>query len=71
MCQCDKFSVYLLNINGKEVFTQDKSYLNCSVIEGEGSIDGSKLSNGDSFILPYNYGEFSIDGNLKLIVSHV
>ncbi len=71
MCKCDKFSVYLLNINGKESFTQDQSYLNCSVIEGSGKIDGQEIVSGDSFILPNNYGEFQIEGNLKLIVSHV
>ena len=71
MCKCDKFSVYILNINGKEIFTQDKSYLNCSVIEGSGLIDGQEIINGDSFILPNNYGEFQIEGNLRLIISHV
>ena len=71
ICSTDKFSVYLLCIDGCENFTQDKAYLNCSVIEGKGRFDGVEITAGDSFILPYKYGNFTIEGKLKIISSHV
>lgn len=66
---CDYYSVWKLDVNGRAAFLQDKKYLLCSVIEGEGSIDGHAVKKGTHFILPYGYGEFSVQGDISLIVS--
>jgi len=45
-----------------------------SVIEGEGVLQKEStlfsLRKGDHFILPFDFGDFVIKGNLQLIVSH-
>ena len=69
--KCDKYSVCLLNVSGSQSYNFDVPFLNCSVIEGSGKIDGVEIKSGDNFILPYKYNNFEISGNLKLICSHV
>ena len=69
--KCDKYSVCLLNVSGSQNYNFDVPFLNCSVIEGSGEIDGVEIKSGDNFILPYKYNNFEISGNLKLICSHV
>ena len=71
LISCDKYTVNLININGQEEFEQKFAFLNATVIEGEGEIDKRKITAGDNFIIPYNYGNFTISGKLKLVTSHI
>ena len=68
------FSVYKWDVNGSFVSVQDKHFLIGSVIEGSGGVklDGTThpLKKGDHFIIPFGAGEFTIEGDLQLIVSH-
>lgn len=66
---CPYYSVDRIELNGMATLTQDKPFLNVSVYEGEGTIDNTAIRKGDHFILPAEYGEFVLDGNLSLIVS--
>lgn len=65
------YTVYKLSLFGEEVFIQDHDFMNFSVIKGEGDIDGIKLAKGDHFILPFEYGEYKLSGNMELIISYV
>lgn len=69
------FSVYRLDIFGSCKFIQDKPFALYSVIDGSGSLTCDAgvypLSKGDHFILPYKFGEFSFDGNVEIICSHI
>ncbi|WP_062354003.1 mannose-6-phosphate isomerase, class I [Bacillus kwashiorkori] len=71
--ESDYFSVYKWNINGETVFNDTKRFLLASVIEGEGTfvVDGKSfpLNKGDHFIVPATVEEYSIKGELELIVS--
>lgn len=69
--ECDKYSVYQLNVNGEESYNFNKPFLNCTVIEGRGQIDSFEIESGDNFIVPFEYGEFKLNGKMKLICSHV
>lgn len=71
MYKCDKFSVYLYVVDGNATIDMDAPFINCSVIEGEGEVDGYKISKEDSFILPFGYGPAKVTGKLKLILSHL
>lgn len=68
---CPVYSVDKLDIHGKAVFTQDKPFLNVSILDGEGTIDGISIKKGDHFILPAGYGEYELDGNMTIITSNI
>lgn len=42
-----------------------------SVLDGEGSIDGTPVKKGDHFILPASYGDAALTGSMELIFSTV
>lgn len=69
------FSVYKWEIDGRAEFTQDQPFLLVSIIEGNGKITINNESNsivkGDHFILPAQTEQFTIEGQLKAIVSHI
>ncbi len=68
---CSYFTVEKLDVISEATFTQDKPFLNMSVVEGEGTINGEPISKGMHFILPYGYGKYTIKGNLSIIQSYV
>ena len=68
---CEFYSVRKISVFGKQVFKQPELFTILSVIDGEGAIDGIKLEKGDHFILPNGYGDYSLEGNLQLITSHI
>lgn len=63
------FSVYKYSVNGKETFTHEKPFIMGSVISGEGSINGLKINKGMHFILPSQVKEFTIEGDIKIVIS--
>jgi mannose-6-phosphate isomerase class I len=71
LIQCDYYTVQKLQLHGKQEFVQDKSFLNISVINGKGFIDGTAIQKGDHFILPYGYGTYQMEGNIEIIVSYI
>ncbi|MEH7107503.1 mannose-6-phosphate isomerase, class I [Bacillus sp. JJ1764] len=68
------FTVYKWEINGETTFASNNQYLLLSVINGDGSLlhNGEKyeLMKGAHLILPVGFGEFVLDGDLELMVSH-
>lgn len=68
------FTVYKWEVDGKAIF-DCKQFLLASVIDGEGMLtidnEAYPINKGDHFILPENTGDFEIEGNATLIVSHV
>ncbi|MBZ5749050.1 mannose-6-phosphate isomerase, class I [Metabacillus rhizolycopersici] len=68
------FTVYKWDVHSRLEMTQDKPFMLVSVIEGTGELtvnDESYLINkGEHFILPSSMGDFVVDGNMQLIVSH-
>ena len=68
---CDKYSVFKLDVNGKASFAQKYPFLAASVLEGEGSVDGTNVRKGDHFILSAGYGDVEMEGKMSLILSTV
>ncbi|MEH7501237.1 mannose-6-phosphate isomerase, class I [Neobacillus drentensis] len=68
------FSVYKWDVSGKSTFSFNDQYLLLSVIKGEGSLfhDGEhyEMKKGTHLIIPVGFGEFEVDGDCELIVSH-
>ncbi|MCU0082996.1 mannose-6-phosphate isomerase, class I [Streptococcus danieliae] len=71
----DFFVVYKWDVVGPVSFHQQADYYLVSVLEGQGSlaVDGQSysLKKGDHFILPNNVKDWTFDGDLSLIASHV
>lgn len=72
--ESDFFAVYKWDIHGKTSFSFEEQYLLFSVIKGEGSLlhNGKQygLKKGTHFIIPVGFGEFELDGECEIIVSH-
>ncbi|ABX43730.1 mannose-6-phosphate isomerase, class I [Lachnoclostridium phytofermentans] len=68
---CPYYTVYKIEIYGKQEFTQDKPFTLISIIEGSGEIDGIPIHKGDHFIIPSDYGTYQLTGNLQLIASYI
>jgi mannose-6-phosphate isomerase len=68
------FTVYKWDVTGKETFQFTEKYLLLSVINGEGVIthNGERypLNKGMHAVLPVGFGEFQLEGNIELIISH-
>ena len=68
---CDYYKVYKMNLNGMMRFTQPHPFMNVSVIEGCGIVNGRVIKKGDHFILPDGYGSVELTGEMELIASTV
>lgn len=68
------FTVYKWKIQGRVSFRRSAPYLLVSVIDGLGSIQVNqtrhRLEKGQHFIIPHTIGEWTIEGDLEMIVSH-
>lgn len=71
MIACPYYRVFKLNLNGTYHFEQKYPFLNVSVLEGGGVINGQTLKKGDHFILPAGYGEVQLQGEMEWIASTV
>ncbi|WP_130805919.1 mannose-6-phosphate isomerase, class I [Senegalia massiliensis] len=71
LIETEYFSVYKLDIKSNLKMNQDKPFIIMSVLKGKGNIDGISIEKGDHFIIPYNYGEFILDGDMEIIYSYV
>lgn len=68
------FAVYKWDISEVTSFQQNQPFMLLSVINGEGVLKTTMgkytLEKGTHFILPSGIGDFELEGNLTLIVSH-
>ena len=66
---CDYYEVWKLEVVGETKLQQTYPFLNMSVTEGSGKLNGQILKKGDHFIVPCEYGDMKLEGDMKLIVS--
>lgn len=71
LISCDYYTVWKLDVTEPMTVEQKYPFLNMSVIEGEGLINGQMIKKGDHFILPAGIGEVSLRGDMKIIASTV
>lgn len=71
LVSCDFFTVWHAEITKETSFEQKMPFLLCSVIFGNGTINGKQIKKGDHFILPCNFGSVTFNGNLELIFSSI
>ncbi len=73
--ECPYFTVQKWSINGHATFSQEKPFTLVSVIEGVGTLTHKNTSysfqKGDHFLLPYEFGQYTLDGQADLIASYL
>lgn len=69
------FTVSKWEVRGKTDYYQDEPFLLVSVLTGDGMLGKDDkqypLKKGDHFILPNQFGEFIVEGNMDLIVAQI
>lgn len=67
--KCEYFETrkYSLNFTKQSFNVENNSYLSITCVKGEGTIDGEKISLGDTFFIPAGEGEVTVEGNLDII----
>lgn len=72
LVNCKYYYVNKLDIDDvQSCFHHDSPFLIMSVIEGEGKIDSIPIKKGDHFILPNEYQDYMLEGELSVIISSV
>ena len=67
--KCEYFETrkYTLNFTKKSFNVGKESYLSITCVNGEGTIEGEKISRGDTFFAPAGAGEITVEGKLDII----
>ena len=69
MYSCKYYTVSKISVDGSFTMDNDKPFLNVSVIEGEGTINGEPVKKGDHMIAPCGVGTLNFVGQLEMIIS--
>jgi mannose-6-phosphate isomerase len=66
------FSMQLIKNSGVQQYSYPQAqWLQCVVINGEGSIDDINIIKGSTFLIGNNHLSFTIKGNLQIILSYI
>lgn len=71
LVECNYYRVKKLDIDGEMKLSQEEPFTILSVLDGEGTIDGTPIRKGDHFILPFGYGEYCLSGTMMVISSGI
>lgn len=66
---CPYYKVFKLNVNGSFSFEQNNLFLNVSILEGSGSLNGQAVKKGDHLIIPAGFGRVELQGQMEWIAS--
>lgn len=68
---CGYYQVFHLAVNGSVRVEQEAPFYLMSVVNGEGTLNGTSLHKGDHFLVPAGFGTMEFDGTMELIASAV
>lgn len=71
LVSCRFYTVDKLKVGGINHLNQKYPFEILSVIQGKGTLNDQPVQKGDHFILPSGFGEYSLDGNMEIILSHI
>ncbi len=67
--ECPYYKVFRLNVNGIFSFEQKYPFLNVSVLDGNGRLNGQAVKKGNHFIIPAGFGTVELQGQMEWIAS--
>lgn len=66
------FTTTSVQVDGeKKLFADGNSFKCLMCVDGAGKVNGKAISLGDSWFVPAGYGEFTLSGNMRVIVAEV
>ena len=65
------FNVRKLNVKSETLCTNEKTFACICCVRGEGEIDGQRISVGDSYFIPANYGKYTLKGDMEIIMTEI
>lgn len=68
---CPYYSVYRVEQNGTAVWNWTQPFINVSILSGSGTLGGLPVQKGDHLIIPANYGQMVVTGQMEWIYSHL
>lgn len=72
LSECKYFRVEKHIVNGKITrFADEKSFHCITCVGGRGALNGATVVRGDSFFVPATYGEYTLEGDMELIITTV
>ncbi|MBE6645194.1 MAG: mannose-6-phosphate isomerase [Ruminococcaceae bacterium] len=70
--KCEYFTVKSYTVSGaRDFFAAHDSFNAVTCISGVGEIDGQTMKQGDTFFVPAGYGEYTVSGDVKILVTDV
>lgn len=70
LVNCKFYTLEKWDIDGEYTFKMNKPFVNASVIEGYGHIDGTELKKGDHFIIPSGKEKCIFKGKMSVMISY-
>ncbi len=67
--RCDYFAVRHLALDGEAVLDDDAAFLAVTVTEGKGTLNGTPVKKGQSFLVPHGTGALCWQGSLEAVLS--
>ncbi len=71
MYSCNYYTVSKIKVDGGFTMENTKPFLNITVIEGEGTINGESVKKGDHMIAPAGCGNLECNGTFEMIISSI
>ena len=68
---CAYYKVFKIEVDGKMEFEQSHPFMNMTVVEGDGIVNGQPVQKGAHFILPCEFGTVFLQGKMEIIASTV
>ena len=67
--KCEYFETrkHSLNFTKQSFNVENNSYLSITCVKGEGTVEGEKITCGDTFFIPAGEGEVTVEGKLDII----
>lgn len=63
------YTVWKIDVEKEFSLEQEYPFMDMSVIEGEGLINGQMIKKGDHFVIPSGFGTVELRGNMQIIAS--
>ncbi len=71
MYSCKYYTVSKISVDGEMVFDNNAPFLNVSIINGDGELNGYKVNKGNHLILPNGTAKVSLSGKMEIIISTI